>query len=96
MPWKTISLRKLASELGVDYCEIKEKHRLIDLIIKARKEQQLTQSALGKKLGVSQPRMANIESGIRTKQISFDLLFRILSVLGFEYRISTRREKMAA
>jgi transcriptional regulator with XRE-family HTH domain len=96
MAWKKVSLEKFAKDLGVDYAEIKEKQRLITLIVNARKEQGLSQAQLARKLGITQPRIAKIESGMGTRQISFDVLLKILSVLGFQYRVITKREKLAA
>jgi len=40
---------------------------------------------------VSQARIAQIESGIGTAKISFDVLFNILVALGYDYRVVTRK-----
>ena len=96
MPWQTVTLRQLAKDLGVNYSEVREKQRLVDLIVQARRKQGLTQEALGKRIGVSQPRIAKIESGVGTRKVSFDVLFDILSVLGYEYRVTARCGKIAA
>ena len=96
MPWETVTLKQLANDLGVSLSEIREKQRLIDLIVKARKEQELSQAALGKLVKVSQPRIAKIESGLGTRKVSFDVLFQILSALGYDYTVKTKRGKLAA
>ena len=83
MPFKKIELNKLASDLGVNYFEMKEKQRLIDRIRNLRKEQNLSQAQLAEKIGVSQSRIAQIESGIGTSKISFDVIFNIIHELGF-------------
>lgn len=58
-------------------------------MVEFRKEKKLSQAALAKKLELSQARIAQIESGIGTAQISFDILFNILVALGYDYRVVT-------
>ena len=91
MGFETITTKKLAKELGVDYIELKAKHTLIDKIIKARKRKKLTQEDLAKMIGKSQSWIAKVESGIGTKRVTFETLFKILSALGYEYKISTKK-----
>ena len=38
MSWKEMSLEQLADSLGVNYAEVREKQKLIDLIVKAREK----------------------------------------------------------
>ena len=96
MPWTTITSKQLARELGIDHAEMKQKHELIKKIIAIRTKLHLTQAQLARKLGVSQSRIAKIESRIGTHKVSFDVLLRILSALGCRYRVTIRREKLAA
>ena len=91
MPWKEISIEKLAKTLGVPIGEIREKHRLIRLIIEARRAKKLSQRALAMKIGVTQSRIAQIESGIGTANITYDLLFRTLAALGYDMKIVARK-----
>jgi transcriptional regulator with XRE-family HTH domain len=91
MPFKTIKLNILAKQLGVNESEIKEKQRIIDRIIKLRKQMGLSQLELAKRLGVSQSRIAQIESGIGTSKISFDVLLNIIGVLGFSYEVRLKK-----
>ncbi len=91
MAWKEMSVEEVARSLGVDVLEVKEKQHLIQLIIKIRKAKKLSQMALAKMITVSQSRIAQIESGIGTANISFDTLLNILSVLGYEFRIITKK-----
>lgn len=91
MAWKEISIEKLAKTLGVPIGEIREKHRLIKLIIEARKAKKLSQAALAKKMGITQGRIAQIESGIGTSNVTFDVLFNILTVLGYDLKIVARK-----
>ena len=91
MAWKETSVDKLAKSLGVSVGEIREKQRLIRLILEARKTRKLSQAALAKKLGVTQGRIAQIESGVGTSNVTFDVLFNILTVLGYDLKIVARR-----
>jgi len=91
MPWKELTLRRFAESVGANVAEVREKQRLIEMISKIRKQQELSQAALAKKVGVSQARIAQIESGIGTAKISFDVLFNILVALGYDYRVVTRK-----
>jgi len=91
MPWKEVSPEKLAKSLGINESEVREKQQLIAMIAEVRKKKGLSQAALAKKLGVSQGRIAQIESGVGTRNISFDVLFGILLQLGYDFRISYRK-----
>jgi transcriptional regulator with XRE-family HTH domain len=90
MSWKELSLTELADSLGVSLYEVREKQRLIDQIVKVRRARRLSQAALAKKLGLSQSRIAQIESGVRTSAISFDVLLGILVALGYEFKVVTK------
>ena len=91
MPWKELDIEQLAKSLGTNLPEVREKQRLMQMIVKIRKSQKLSQTVLAKKLGVSQARVAQIESGVGTAKVSFDVIFNILVVLGYDYQISTRK-----
>ena len=91
MAWNTMSVEKLAKSLDVSVSEIREKQRLIRLIVEARKVRKLSQAVLAKKLGVTQGRIAQIESGIGTSNITFDVLFNILTILGYDLKIVARK-----
>ena len=90
MAWKEMSIEEVAEILGANINDIREKQRLIDLIVKARKKKKLSQASLAKKVGVSQARIAQIESGVGTSKVTFDILFNILTVLGYDYRVVTK------
>lgn len=85
-----MSIEEVAEMLGANINDIREKQRLIDLIVKARKKKKLSQASLAKKVGVSQARIAQIESGVGTSKVTFDILFNILTVLGYDYRVVTK------
>ena len=91
MAWKEISVEQLAKSLGANITEVREKQKLIAMIIKIRKAKKLSQAALAKKLSISQARVAQIESGIGTARITFDILFNILIALGYDYRVIATR-----
>ncbi len=91
MAWKEISIEKLAKSLGANVTEIREKQRLVGLIVTTRKAKKLSQATLAKKLGISQARIAQIESGVGTAKVTFDVLFNILVALGYDYRVVTKK-----
>lgn len=91
MAWKEMTVQEIAKSLGVSIGEVKAKQELIGLIIKLRKAQKLSQQGLARKVGVTQGRIAQIESGIGTSQISFEVLFDILTTLGYHYRIILKK-----
>ena len=69
-----------------------EKQRLIQAITKSRKATELSQAQLAKKVGVSQGRIAQIESGIGTARMTFDVLLNILSQLGYSFKIVVKKK----
>ena len=91
MAWKEVSLESLAKSLGANLAEVREKQRLIDLIVKVRKARRLSQAALAKRIGVTQSRIAQIESGVGTSKVTFDVLLNILVDLGYEFRVVTKK-----
>lgn len=91
MAWKETNFEKLAKSLGVNPVEVREKQKLMELISEARQEKGLSQAALAKKLGVSQGRIAQIESGVGTAKVTFDVLLNVLLTLGYEIKIVPRK-----
>lgn len=91
MPWKTVTAAEIAASFGLDIREIKEKQRLMLLIAKERKARGMSQAALAKKIGVTQGRIAQIESGISTSRTSFDILLGTLAKLGYQFKIVTKK-----
>ena len=91
MAWKEMTIDELAKSLGADVHEVREKHRLIELIKKARKQSKMSQLQLAKKLGVTQGRIAQIESRMGTAKVTLELLFSILRELGYECKIVTKK-----
>lgn len=91
MPWETLDLQELAAQLGVNYSEVKAKHELIEKIKAVRTKHNLTQEDLGSMLGKTQSWIAKVESGVGTKSVSFEALFKILAALGYDYKISTKK-----
>jgi len=64
--WKEVTVEELAKSLGANAAEVRGKLRLAKLIVKTRKNKDFSQAALAKKLGISQARVAQIESGVAT------------------------------
>lgn len=91
MAWKEVTTKELADSLGVGFSEVEEKQRLIDLIVKARKSAKISQATLAKNAGVTQSRIAQIESGVGTSKITFDVLFNILRLLGYSLKITPKK-----
>lgn len=91
MAWKEIELEELAKNLGASLTEVKEKQRLVNLICKVRKEKKLSQAAFARKLGLTQARIAQIESGVGSSKITFDVLLNILNSLGYDYKVITKK-----
>ncbi|MFN7824615.1 MAG: helix-turn-helix domain-containing protein [Pseudobdellovibrionaceae bacterium] len=91
MAYKEMSVDELARSLGIDADEAREKHRLIELIKKARKDKHISQAVLAKKMGVTQGRIAQIESRVGTAKVTFEILLGILRQLGYEYRILAKK-----
>lgn len=91
MAWKETTSNQIAKSLGVDISIIKEKHHLIDLIKKARKEKKLSQTQLAKKIGVTQGRIAQIESKFGTNTVTFEVLLTILIELNYTYKINVKK-----
>jgi DNA-directed RNA polymerase specialized sigma subunit len=58
MAWKEVTVEELAKSLGADVAEVREKQRLVKLIVKTRKDKDLSQAALAKKLGIHPVRVA--------------------------------------
>lgn len=91
MAWKELSIDEIAKTLGVDVAEVREKQNLVRNIIKARQAKKLSQAALARKVGVSQSRIAQIESGVGTANVTFDVLLHILLVLDYTFKIVTKK-----
>jgi transcriptional regulator with XRE-family HTH domain len=91
MAWKEKTVEELAKSLGVNTKEVQEKQKLMQLIVKIRKAKGLSQTALAKKVGVSQSRIAQIESGVGTAKVTFDVLLNILAVLGYGFTIVPKK-----
>ncbi len=91
MAWKEMSVSALAKSLGVNVNEVREKQRLMRLIVEARRKQRMSQAALAKKMGVTQGRIAQVESGIGTSKITFDVLLSLLTALGYDFKIVSRK-----
>lgn len=86
-----MTVEEIAKSLGINASEVREKQRLMTLIVDERKKQKLSQTALAKKLKLSQGRIAQIESGIGTNKVTFDVLLNILNVLGYDFKVTLKK-----
>ena len=91
MPFKEIKTRALAKDLGINFEEVKEKQRLIGKIIEVRKAKKMSQVSLAKKMNLTQSRIAQIESGVGTAKITFDVLFNVLHSLGYSVKLQVKK-----
>jgi transcriptional regulator with XRE-family HTH domain len=78
MAWKEVNIEELARSLGVNVVEVREK-------------QKISQATFAKKMGVTQSRIAQVESGVGTSKVTFDVLLGILGVLGYDFKILPRK-----
>ena len=91
MPFEEVKTKVLANKLGVSYDEVKEKQRLVEKIIEIRRSKKLSQAALAKKMNLTQSRIAQIESGVGTAKITFDVLFHVLHNLGYTVKMQVKK-----
>ncbi len=66
------------------------------LITELRAKSGLSQAAVAKRAGVSQPLIARLEKGDQTRTPTFDTIFKILKALGYSLTISVKPERKAA
>lgn len=88
MPWKTKPTKAIAKDLGIDIDEVRAKQHLMGLIKDLRLKKKLTQVDLAHRLNVSQGRVAQIESGIGTARITYDVLFNALKALDYGCKLA--------
>lgn len=88
---KTTTINTLAKTLGINIHEVREKHRLIQLIKKIRTEKKISQTTLAKRMNITQGRIAQIESRQGTAKVTFEVLLGILHELGYEYRVVVKK-----
>ena len=65
--------------------EIRQEMEIIQKIIDARKDENITQAELSKRSGVSQPVIARMEKGVNSPQLN--TLIKILNALGRKLKI---------
>lgn len=63
------------------------------LISDLRERAGISQTELAKRAGVSQPMIARLEKGDRRRIPTFDTVFRLLQVLGYDMWINAQRKK---
>ena len=79
-PWKTL-IDKMPAEQREAYEEALKQQRLGRLVAQMRKHSGLTQEELAERLGITQPRLSNVEGA---EDMHVDTLKKIVSELGGE------------
>ena len=67
-------------EFRVEYKKLKPRYEAIEQIIRARKEQNMTQSELAKRVGTQKSNISRLESG--NYNLSLDFLAKVAESLG--------------
>ena len=88
----------LAKELKNDefrlaYDERRFYLQIARLISDLRARAGLSQAALARKAGISQPMIARLETGDMRRTPTFDTIFRLLKVLGYTMSIHVQKER---
>jgi len=78
----------LDEEVKKEYDRLKPRYELITQIIEARKEQNITQAELAKKVGTQKSNISRLESGKYNP--SLDFLIKIAQGLGKELKIQIK------
>ena len=78
----------LDEEVKKEYDRLKPRYELITQIIEARKEQNITQAELAKKVGTQKSNISRLESG--NYNPSLDFLIKIAQGLGKELKIQIK------
>ena len=76
----------LDKEFKTEYDRLQPRYEIISQIINARKEQNMTQSELAKKIGTQKSNISRLESG--NYNPSLDFLIKIAHSLGKELKIT--------
>ena len=66
------------------------------LVTELREKSGLSQAEVAKRAHVSQPLIARLEKGDHRRAPTFDMLYRILKVLGYSLMIAVKPERKAA
>lgn len=76
----------LDEEFKVEYDRLQPRYEVISQIIKARKEQNMTQAELAKRVGTQKSNISRLESG--NYNPSLDFLIKVTQSLGKELKIT--------
>ena len=76
----------LDEEFKTEYDRLQPRYEIISQIISARKEQNMTQSELAKKVGTQKSNISRLESG--NYNPSLDFLIKVAHSLGKELKIT--------
>lgn len=95
---ETVLERQLKDkELKILFDEKRFYLQVAHLVADLRAQSGLSQTALAKAAGVSQPLIARLEMGDKRRTPSFDLVFKVLKALGYRMEINVKQDsKLAA
>ena len=80
------------NELKLMFDERRFYLKIAHLIADLRAKAGVSQAALAKAAGVSQPLIARLEKGDQRRTPTFDMVFKVLKALGYRLEISVLRE----
>lgn len=98
MPFKKLNVQKIINEkiktddkFAAAYSEVENEYKLIREVVKARKEQGLTQQELAEMVGVKQQVISRFE---REKHIpTLDNFLKILDGVGLELKLEKKQDR---
>lgn len=89
VPFSKVRDRMMADpEFRKEYDALEGEFALVEAMVEARTQANMTQADVAKAMGVSQPRVARIESG---KNVSLETLRRYAKATGGKLKISIER-----
>ena len=94
---ETVLERQLKSkDLKIQFDERRFYLQIAHLISDLRASSGMSQAALAKAAGVSQPLIARLEVGDKQRTPSFDMVFKVLKALGYQMEINVRAQSKRA
>ena len=83
-------------ELKILFDERRFYLQVAHLVADLRARSGMSQAALAKAAGVSQPLIARLETGDKRRTPSFDMVFKVLKALGYKMEINVTQESRRA
>ena len=83
-------------EFQVYYDEKRFYLQIAHLITELRSKEGLSQAELAARTGVSQPLIARLEKGDQSRTPTFDMIYRVIKVLGYTMSLSIKPQRKRA